>query len=84
MSNHWISKHNPSSGKLEDESLYLFCSRLSKKNNGVLFKLEEYLNKPLLSDPALAEIRDTILTVSAEITKINDQLKCGDENKGLL
>lgn len=68
----------------ELESLYSYCSRLSKKNNSVLYMLEFYLNKKLLEDEKLAEIRDILLTVSAEITKIPTCLIIeGDNDEGL-
>ncbi|WP_152545215.1 hypothetical protein [Priestia flexa] len=46
------------------------CLRLSKKNNSVLFKLEKYLGKSLMSNEDLIIIRDTILSVSAEISRL--------------
>lgn len=68
-------------GSIEYESLYSYCSRLSKKNNSVLYLLESYLNKKLLTEPELTEIRDILLTVSADITKLNSHLviECGDD-----
>lgn len=65
------------------ESLYSYCSRLSKKNNSILYKLETYLSKKLLDEPELAEIRDIILTVSADVTKLQSIVICGDEDEGL-
>lgn len=66
------------------ESLYSYCSRLSKRNNSVLYLLETYLNKKLLDDEKLAEIRDVLLTVSADITKISSHLVVeGDEDERL-
>lgn len=69
----------------EMESLYSYCSRLSKRNNSVLYLLESYLGKKLLDDPQLAEIRDILLTVSADITKLTNHLciEYGEENEGL-
>lgn len=65
------------------ESLYSYCSRLSKKNNSILYKLEKYLNKKLLEDEALAEIRDIVLTVSADISKLNSVIHIsGDKFEG--
>jgi hypothetical protein len=67
------------------ESLYSYCSRLSKKNNSILYLLESYLNKKLLEEPQLAEIRDILLTVSADITKLSSLLhvECGETDEGL-
>ncbi|MGK4040945.1 hypothetical protein AB0Y20_01490 [Heyndrickxia oleronia] len=72
-------------GSIEFESLYSYCSRLSKKNNSVLYLLESYLNKKLPTEPELVEIRDVLLTVSADISKLNSHLviECGDDCEGL-
>ncbi|KXZ22314.1 hypothetical protein P4T89_13150 [Bacillus nakamurai] len=71
-------------GQIKIEELDVYCNKLSKKNNSVLFKLEECLNKKLLSDPELTEIRDTILTVSGELNRLNDCiLTDGDSIEGL-
>lgn len=68
----------------DEESLELYCRRLSKKNNVVLYKLEDYLGKKLLDNEELAEIRDIILTVSAEIKEIPNNIKVsGDKDEGL-
>ncbi|MCL1696263.1 MULTISPECIES: hypothetical protein [unclassified Lysinibacillus] len=71
--------------EFEDESVYSYCSKLSKRNNSILFLLESYLNKKLLSDSELAEIRNVILTVSADIIRLPSLLyvEDGDENEGL-
>jgi hypothetical protein len=61
-------------GSIEYESLSSYCLRLSKKNNSILYLLESYLEKKLLDDPQLTEIRDIILTVSAEMSKLNTHL----------
>lgn len=67
------------------ENLLTYCSRLSKKNNSIMFLLESYLGKKLLDEVELAEIRDVILTVSADISKIHSSLtvECGEENEEL-
>ncbi|MED3441490.1 hypothetical protein P4393_18810 [Bacillus subtilis] len=76
------SAHKDEQKKLED--LDVFCNKLCKRNNSVLFKLEKYLNKKLLSNPELTEIRDTILTVSGELSRLKDNLVTdGDSNEGL-
>lgn len=71
--------------EFEVESVYSYCSNLSKRNNSILYLLESYLNKKLLSDSELAEIRDVILTVSADIVRLPSLLyvEDGDENEGL-
>lgn len=73
------------SGNEEIESLYSYCSRLSRKNNSVLYLLEKYLDKKLLDEPELAEIRDVLLTVSADISKLHSHLiiLCGDDDERL-
>jgi hypothetical protein len=69
--------------KSEVEELSTYLKKLSKRNNSVLYKLEEYLDKKLLTDEQLIEIRDAILTVSADINKLSSQIICGDENEEL-
>ena len=66
----------------ENETIENYCKRLSKKNNSVLYLLEEYLNRSLLSDEKLIHIRDTILTVSADINRLNSRID-GESNEGL-
>lgn len=76
------SAHKDEQIKLED--LDVFCKKLCNRNNSVLFKLEKYLDKKLLSDPELTEIRDTILTVSGELNRLKDNLVTdGDSIEGL-
>lgn len=71
--------------KNEIENIQSYCLHLSKKNNSILYLLESYLNKKLLDDPQLTEIRDIILTVSADISKLpnNISLDFGDKNERL-
>lgn len=71
-------------GSEEIESLYSYCSKLSKRNNSVLYLLESYLHKKMLEEPELAEIRDILLTVSADISKIHSHLliERGEDNEG--
>lgn len=64
------------------ETLYTYCARLSKKNNSTLYQLEKYLDMKLLSDPGLADIRESILTVSAEISRLTDHLIVGSDDEG--
>lgn len=66
------------------EPLQSYCARLSKRNNSILYQLETYLNVKLLNgNPELAEIRETILNVSGEISKLSERLIVGDENERL-
>ncbi|MCM3110033.1 hypothetical protein [Lederbergia lenta] len=66
------------------ESLSSYCLRLSKKNNSIMYKLEKYLDMKLLDDDSLVEIRDTLLTVSADISKLKDIIVIsGDSHEGL-
>lgn len=71
--------------EFEDESIYSYCSKLSKRNNAILYLLESYLNKKLLSNNELTEIRSVVLTVSADIARLPSLLyvEDGDENEGL-
>lgn len=59
------------------EKLNSYCTRLSKRNNSILYLLEKYLNKKLLDESDLVSIRDTILTVSAEISRIPEYITLG-------
>ncbi|MEC1665708.1 hypothetical protein [Bacillus halotolerans] len=71
-------------GQIKLVDLDIFCKKLCNRNNSVLFKLEKYLDKKLLSDPELTEIRDTILTVSGELNRLKDNLVTdGDSIEGL-
>lgn len=66
------------------EELESYCRRMSKKNNSVLYKLENYLNKKLMSDVELVDIRDTILTVSADLSRLSTLMVLdGDDSEGL-
>lgn len=57
-----------------------YCEKIGKKNNSVLFKLERYLGIKLLSNDELKEIRDTVLDVSADITRLPTNITMeGDE-----
>lgn len=69
--------------KYVTEALDIFCSRLSKRNISVLFLLENYLNKSLLSDSDLAEIRRVVLSVSGEIERIPNRMILGDVDERL-
>ncbi|MED1863233.1 hypothetical protein P4V41_07175 [Fictibacillus nanhaiensis] len=65
------------------ESLESYCKRLGKRNNSLLYKLENYLGKKLMSDDELIEIRDLVLTMSADISKLSTLIVVGDEDEGL-
>lgn len=83
MSNIKVKIQNGENGYTENLSSY--CLKLSKKNNSTLYLIESYLNKKLLDDPELVEIRDAILTVSADISKLhlNLYIENGDDNEKL-
>ena len=68
---------------ISKEPLDSYCKKLSKKNNAILYKLENYIGKPLLSDEQLTEIRDIILTVSADIVRINQLISESDKHERL-
>lgn len=65
------------------EELDVFCSRLSNRNISTLYMLEKYLNKSLLSEKELIEIRKIILDVSGYISRIPNQIVYGDEDERL-
>lgn len=62
--------------KVKDISLDSYCLLLSKKNNSILYKLEDYLGSKLLDDERLETIRDLLLTVSADIKRLPKEVKC--------
>lgn len=70
-------------GSYVTEDLFTYCRKLSKKNNSVLYKLEEYLGVQLASDVKLMEIRDILLTVSADISRIPSNIVKDEENERL-
>jgi hypothetical protein len=62
------------------ESIEVYCQRISKRNNAILYKLEEYLDVKLLSNEHLKGIRDNILSVSADMEKLPKLIKVeGDD-----
>lgn len=66
------------------EDLSVHCQRISKKNNSLLYQLENYLGKKLLSDEKLMEIRDLILTVSGDVSRIAESIVVvGDDDERL-
>lgn len=67
------------------EEFIAHCQRISRKNNSLLYHLEAYLDKKLLSDEKLSEIRDIILTVSGDINRLPEMLVIlnGDSNEKL-
>lgn len=61
-------------GIIRYEDLNEYCLRLSKKNNSTLYLLESYLGMMMSDDEELEEIRRLILTVSANILRLNTVL----------
>ena len=57
-----------------NEDITAYCERISRKNNSILYKLEKYLGIKLLSNDQLKEIRDCILSVSADVKSIPDKI----------
>ena len=51
-----------------------YCEFLSKRNQVVLHKLEEYLGVNLKDDIDLKEIRSLILSVSGDIQRLSDNI----------
>ncbi|KIL12234.1 hypothetical protein B4127_1565 [Bacillus pumilus] len=49
----------------------------------MLYKLEEFLDKKLIADPSLSEIRDIILSVSGDIVRLENSIVCGDHDEEL-
>lgn len=65
----------------EVEQIETFCEMLSKKNNSVLYLLEDYLGMKLLTDEHLKQIRDQILSVSAEIKRLPSNIEMDSDEK---
>lgn len=55
-------------------SLVEYCKSLSKRNQVVLFKLEDYLGRSLVNDETLIEIRKLILSVSGDIMRLSNNI----------
>ncbi|MEX0595712.1 MAG: hypothetical protein WD512_04360 [Candidatus Paceibacterota bacterium] len=55
---------------LTNEEFKDICFKLSKRNNSTLYKIETYFGVSMMSDDEIAEIRNDILTVSAEIKRL--------------
>lgn len=65
-------KYKVVNGHFKDgyENLESYCNWLKRKNSVVLFKLENYAKVKLSTDPELAEIRNLILDVSNDISRL--------------
>ncbi|QDX94748.1 hypothetical protein EEL30_22155 [Brevibacillus laterosporus] len=59
------------------ENIQVYCERLSRKNNSTLFRLEKFTGLKLLQEEELREIREIILSVSGEISRLPSKLACG-------
>lgn len=78
-------KYNDLNGNEFIEPIQVYCEKISRKNNSILYKLEEHLGVKLLSDESLKEIRSIILSTSADINRMakNVHIKFGDTNERL-
>ncbi|MGG0808192.1 hypothetical protein ABE144_11250 [Brevibacillus laterosporus] len=66
------------------ENFHVYCERLSRKNNSNLYRLEKFTGLKLLQEEELKEIRDVILSVSGEISRLPSKISLGcDCNKEL-
>lgn len=61
------------------ENLEVYCNKLQKHNNELLFLIENYTGKSLKSDDDLLKIRGIILTISGEIKRLPKNLIVSDE-----
>ncbi|TPG68905.1 hypothetical protein EEL31_10430 [Brevibacillus laterosporus] len=59
------------------EDIRVYCERLGRKNNSNLFRLERFTGLKLLQEEELKEIREIILSVSGEISRLPSKLTCG-------
>lgn len=60
-----------------EEDFDSYCNWLKRKNNSVLFLLETYLGRNLNDDEDLKEIRNIILDVSGDISRIPEKVMVG-------
>lgn len=74
--------------KLRDENdeiytipLKEYCTRLGRRNNSVLFRLEKYLGIKLLSNDELKDIREIVLDISADITRLPDSVELYESDR---
>lgn len=66
------------------EPLDVYCNKLSKRNNAILYKIENCLDIKLLNgNPELEELREYILNISSEISRLHKRIVIGDANEGL-
>ncbi|MBG9776196.1 hypothetical protein ABD71_25095 [Brevibacillus laterosporus] len=61
----------------QSEDFQVYCERLSRKNNSTLYRLEKYTGLKLLQKEELKEIRDVILSVSGEISRLPSKISLG-------
>jgi hypothetical protein len=66
-------------GQIVKETLEVFCQKISKRNNSVLYRLEKYLNDKMLSNDDLREIRNIILDVSASINRLPETIRINED-----
>lgn len=64
-----------SHGKECSIPLVEYCKSLSKRNQVVLFKLEDYLGVDLSDNETLVEVRKLILSVSGDIMRLANNME---------
>ena len=65
------------------EDLVSYCNWLKRKNNVALHLIEKYVGKDMQKDECLSEIRNIILDVSGDISRLPQKMMIvGDGNEG--
>lgn len=64
-------------------NLHEYCMWLQGRNNSLLYDLENHLDIKLTSDIGLSKIRNKILDVSAEISRLPSNLLVGEVDEEL-
>lgn len=62
------------------ETLDEYCLKLGKKNNALLYEIEKYLGKKMLSEPELSSIRKIVLDTSRYIQGIPEIIVDGNDD----
>lgn len=61
--------------ELHNVPMKQYCEKLAKRNQVVLYKLEQYLGEDLKTNVHLSEIRSLLLSVSGDIERLPDKIK---------
>lgn len=76
-----LVKYLDNNGEVKYIGLKDYCEKISGRNNHVLYKIESYLNKKMSSNDDLKEIRKIILDVSADVSRISENIIINEEGR---